>query len=128
MLYYTILKLKPDIIDSSEQLLNDIVNSDFIKTNLKLKNLYKNYINEKVVFILGNLGFIWYKCSKEHFYCGENNALIKNEEIKCLVCLLQGKNIKKFKKLLPTWIYNGKFSVKLIIGLCTKIKVPNLDP
>ena len=99
LLYYTILKLKPDIIDSSEQLLNDIVDSDFIKPNLELKNLYKNYINEKAVFILGNLGFIWYKCSKGHFYCGENNAQNKNEEIKCPVCLLQGKNIKKFKKV-----------------------------
>ena len=42
---------------------------------------------------------MWYKCSKGHFYCGENNAQNKNEEIKCPVCLLQGKNIKKFKKV-----------------------------
>ena len=35
---------------------------------------------------------------------------------------------KKFKKLLPTCINKGKFSVKLIMGVCIKINVPNLDP
>ena len=99
LLFYTILKLKPDILDSSEELMIDIVDSDFIKPNLELKSLYKDYINEKAIFILGNLGFIWYKCSKGHFYCGENNAQNKNEEIKCPVCSLQGKNIKKYKQV-----------------------------
>jgi len=99
MLYYTILKLKPDISDSSEELIDNIVNSNFTKKDLDLKDLYKNYLNEKAIFMLGNLGFTWYKCSKGHFYCAENNSENKNNEIECPLCLFKGKITKNNNRI-----------------------------
>ena len=97
MLYYTILKLKPNISHNSENTIDNIVNSNFTKKDLDLKNLYKNYIKEKAIFIFGNLGYSWYKCPKGHLYCGENNIENKANvnDIECPLCM---RNEKKEKK------------------------------
>ena len=52
MLYYTILKLKPNISHISENTIDNIVNSNFTKKDLDLKKLYKNYIKEKAFLFL----------------------------------------------------------------------------
>ena len=94
MLYYTIIKLKPNS-DNDGNIINQIVDSNFTQKNLDIKNLFKNYLNEKAIFMLGNLGFIWYKCPKGHLYCVENNNENKNNEIECPICLHKGKKNKK---------------------------------
>ena len=98
MLFYTILKLKPNISKLTNKTIDDIINSNFTTKYLDLKSLYKNYLAEKAVFIFGNLGYDWYKCSKGHFYCAENsNENKNNDEIECPLCLNKGK--KKNKKI-----------------------------
>ena len=98
MLYYTIIKLKPTL-DNEENKINKIVNSNFTEKNLDLKKLYKNYLKEKAIFMIGNLGFVWYKCPKGHLYCVENNNENKDNNIECPLCLKKGKNKLKNKKV-----------------------------
>ena len=97
MLYYTILKLYPKISERPEEIINEIINSNFTKKDLELKDLYKNYLNKKAVFMIGNLGFIWYKCPKGHLYCSENNNENKNNnnEIQCPLCNNIGNKNKR---------------------------------
>ena len=98
MLYYTIIKLKPNS-DNEENMIKKIVDSNFTEKNLDLKKLYKNYLKEKAIFMIGNLGFIWYKCPKGHLYCVENNNENKDNDIECPLCLQKGKNKLKNKKV-----------------------------
>ena len=95
MLYYTILKLKPNISNSSKEIITKIISTNFTSTDLNLKSLYKNYINEKAIFIFGNLGYTWYKCSKGHIYCLDNNNENKINEIECPFCISQNKKSLK---------------------------------
>ena len=99
MLYYTILKLNPKISISSEEIINEIIDYNFIKIDLDLKDLYKNYISQKMIIILGNLSFNWYKCPKGHLYCVENNNEKTNNELKCPLCLDNGINCSNNKKI-----------------------------
>ena len=93
LLYYTILKLKPEISNNATNMINEIIESNFTKKDLDLKNLYSNYITTKAIFILGNLGSNWYKCNKGHFYCSGNNEEGKINPQTCPVCLYQGKKL-----------------------------------
>ena len=99
MLYYTILKLKPNISNSSKEIITKIISTNFTSTDLNLKSLYKNYINEKAIFIFGNLGYTWYKCSKGHIYCLDNNNENKINEIECPFCISQNKKSLKNRKI-----------------------------
>ena len=93
LLYYTILKLKPEILINSENVIDEIVNTNFTKKDLDLKNLFSDYIKTKAIFILGNLGSNWYKCIKGHFYCSGNNEQGKINPQNCPICLYQDKKI-----------------------------------
>ena len=94
MLYYTLLKLNPKISNSSEKTINEIIESNFIKTHLDLKSLYKNYLNEQVTIILGNLSSNWYKCPKGHIYCEEKNNEKTSNKLECPFCFID-KNIEE---------------------------------
>ena len=91
LLYYTILKLKPEISDNSPQIIDGIINSNFTKKNLDLKKLLSNYIKSQAIFIISNLGSFWYKCNKGHFYCSGNDEEGKIEPQYCPVCRFNGK-------------------------------------
>ena len=99
MLYYTILKLYPKISEKHEEIINEIINCNFTKNDLDLKDLYKNYLNKKAIFMIGNLGFTWYKCPKGHLYCSENNNENKNNEIEFPLCINNGNKSNKNKKI-----------------------------
>ena len=91
LLYYTILKLKPEISDNSPQIIDGIINSNFTQKNLDLKKLLSNYIKSQAIFIISNLGSFWYKCNKGHFYCSGNDEEGKIEPQYCPVCRFNGK-------------------------------------
>ena len=93
LLYYTILKLKPEISNNSSNIINEIIETNFTKKDLDLKNLYSNYTTTKAIFIFGNFGSNWYKCNKGHFYCSGNNEEGKINPQTCPICLYQGKKI-----------------------------------
>ena len=86
LLYYTLLKLKPEISDNPQQIIEGIIDSNFTKKNLDLKILLSNYIKSKAIFILSNLGSTWYKCNKGHFYCSGNGEEGKIEPQYCPIC------------------------------------------
>ena len=91
LLYYTLLKLKPEISEDSKVVIEEIVNSNFTRENMDLKELYSNYIKSKAIFIFGNLGSHWYKCNKGHFYCSVKNQEENINTQNCPVCSYQGK-------------------------------------
>ena len=111
MLYYTLLKLNPKIMNSEKEGFNPIINSNFSNKDLKLLNLYKSYnINMNKELFMGNFGSIWYKCSKGHIFCVEikdnnkNDNNIKNDngnvDLKCPLCLKNNnKNILNNKQV-----------------------------
>ena len=92
MLYYTILKLNPTIVNSNINCINEIIKSNFSKEDINLKNLYNNYYTNKALFLLGNLSFSWYKCNKGHIFCNEdklNEDKIDIDKI-CPLCQKDG--------------------------------------
>ena len=87
MLYFTILKLKPEISNNINNIIDGIINSNFTKKDFDLKNLYSNYIKTKAIFVFGNLGSEWYKCDKGHYYCSDNSIGGKINPVTCPICL-----------------------------------------
>ena len=98
LLYYTILKLKPEISNDSKQVIDGIINSNFTKTNLDIKKLFSNYIRSQAIFILADLGSNWYKCDKGHFYCSANDEEGKIGPPCCPVCFYNEKKVTKHNK------------------------------